>query len=51
MKKINCPKCGKELINLAFDDDVESRFWCDDCLIDIIITEENEEEDEKRHNI
>lgn len=44
MKKINCPKCGKELIRLEPYEYVDvSEFWCDDCNIDITI-EENEED-------
>lgn len=34
MKKINCPCCGKELINLAAEGEYP-RFWCDDCKLDI----------------
>lgn len=42
MKKINCPKCGKELINLLSPNDPESEFWCDDCNTDIIMVEEDD---------
>ena len=39
MKRIFCPYCGKELINLnnygGYD------FWCDDCNIDYIIEDSN----------
>ena len=44
MKKINCPKCGKELIRLEPYDGNVYEFWCDDCNIDIII-EDNEEDE------
>ena len=36
MKKITCPICGKELINLSCNNDV-SEFWCDDCGWESII--------------
>lgn len=42
MKKIYCPKCGKELIRLEPYEEGVYEFWCDDCNIDITI-EENEE--------
>ncbi len=43
MKKMNCPKCGKELIRLEPYEEGVCEFWCDDCNIDITI-EENEED-------
>ncbi len=43
MKKINCPKCEKELIRLEPYEEGVYEFWCDDCNIDITI-EENEED-------
>lgn len=39
MKKISCPKCGKELIRLEPFDEGTCEFWCDDCNIDITIKE------------
>lgn len=39
MKKINCPKCGKELIRLEPYEEGVYEFWCDDCNIDITIEE------------
>lgn len=39
MRKFWCPQCGKELVNLNVDDESISDFWCDDCDIDISITE------------
>ena len=43
INKINCPKCGKELIRLEPFEEGVYEFWCDECNIDITI-EENEEE-------
>ena len=43
INKINCPKCGKELIRLEPFEEGVYEFWCDECKIDITI-EENEEE-------
>ena len=43
MKKINCPKCRKELIRLEPYEENVYEFWCDDCNIDITI-EDNEED-------
>ena len=43
MKKINCPKCDKELIRLEPYEEGVYEFWCDICNIDITI-EENEDE-------
>ena len=44
MKKISCPKCGKELVKLSSEDEFEQVFWCDDCNIDITIEENNQED-------
>ena len=44
MKKINCPKCGKELIRLEPFEEGTYEFWCDSCNLDITI-EENEEDE------
>lgn len=38
-KKLNCPVCGKELIRLEPFEDHTYEFWCDDCDIDICISE------------
>ena len=38
-KKLNCPVCGKELIRLEPNEDRLYEFWCDDCDIDISISE------------
>ena len=35
MKKIFCPHCGKELINLNIYGGND--FWCDDCDIDYVV--------------
>ncbi len=43
MKKMNCQKCGKELIILEPYEEGVCEFWCDDCNLDITI-EENEED-------
>ena len=42
MKKINCPKCGKELIRLQPYMTGVYKFWCDDCNIDISIHDREE---------
>lgn len=43
MKKINCPKCGKELIRLEpYYEEGVYEYWCDNCNIDITI-EDNKE--------
>lgn len=46
MNKIDCPKCGKTLIRLAPFEEGLYEFWCDDCDIDIDITDNNETEKE-----
>lgn len=38
MNKINCPKCGKELIRLEPYEEGVYEFWCDDCNLDITVT-------------
>ena len=43
MKKYNCPKCGKELVNLTENDNINT-FWCDDCNTEIIIENEKGED-------
>ena len=35
MKKITCPHCGKELINLKPDIITTPAYWCDDCNLGI----------------
>ena len=45
MKKCNCPVCDKELIRLEPFEENVYEFWCDNCDIDIIITK-NDETDE-----
>ncbi len=42
MRKINCPKCGKELIRLEWFEEGVYEFWCDDCNIDITIEDNSE---------
>ena len=45
IKYINCPICGKQLINLSDEDDRRfgyNEFWCDACHIDITIESEGE---------
>ena len=34
-RRIRCPQCGKELVNLSIQG--ESEFWCDDCGLDIVL--------------
>lgn len=41
MKKCNCPKCEKELIRLEPFEDGVYYFWCDDCKLNILITDKN----------
>ena len=43
MKKIYCPKCGKELIRLEPYEEGVYEFWCDDCNIDIVVGENEED--------
>ena len=43
MKRMICPKCGKELIRLEPYEEGIYEFWCDDCNLDITITENKEE--------
>ena len=40
MKKISCPNCGKELIGLEPYEPGESTFWCDNCNMDILVSED-----------
>jgi hypothetical protein len=42
MKKILCPKCGKELIRLAPFVGNSYNFWCDVCNLDINIVKNDE---------
>lgn len=42
MKRFNCPVCGKELIRLEPFYKGIFNFWCDNCNIDINITNNNE---------
>ena len=44
MKKCNCPKCNKELIRLMPFVKGKYEFYCDDCDIDIAITNNEEVE-------
>lgn len=46
IKKINCPICNKELIRLEPFKNGAYEFWCDDCNIDIIITKNNETDED-----
>lgn len=51
MIKINCPFCGKELIQLNLDTRGPTyvnyyEFWCDECYIDISIGTDNEKLEE-----
>lgn len=46
INKINCPSCSKGLIRLEPFEEGEYQFWCDKCNIDIVITENNEKENE-----
>ena len=41
---VNCPICGKQLIDLTVEDDKYHEYWCDECKIDIRIEESEEEE-------
>ena len=41
MKKLICPHCGKELVELTSAIDVFS-FWCDDCNLDIVLDKDEE---------
>ena len=40
---IDCPLCGKVLIDLDPLENGEHEYFCDDCLITIQITDEDEE--------
>ena len=42
MKKIICPICHKELIRLEPFSNGVYTFWCDNCNMDIVITNNNE---------
>ena len=42
---INCPVCGKQLIDLAPFSEGVREYWCDDCHINIDIEEEEENEE------
>lgn len=42
MKKCNCPECGKELIRLEPFEQGVYEFWCDDCNINISISDKKE---------
>lgn len=44
MKKIKCPFCSKELIRLEPFEDNVYEFWCDDCDLEIVITNNDKEE-------
>lgn len=46
-KKLTCPICRKELIRLEPFENRLYRFWCDDCDLDIEITENNLEKEKK----
>lgn len=39
MKKNYCPMCGKELIRLEPFKTGVYEFWCDECNVDIVITD------------
>lgn len=41
IKKITCPSCGKELINLGVAANQRNTFWCDECKIDFEIFADN----------
>jgi 4-hydroxy-3-methylbut-2-en-1-yl diphosphate synthase IspG/GcpE len=41
---VSCPICGKQLIDLALLGEGRHEYWCDHCLIDIVITESEEGE-------
>lgn len=38
VNKINCPLCGRELIRLEPYEPGSYNFWCDDCDVNIDIT-------------
>ena len=43
---VSCPICGQQLIKLNESDKKYHEYWCDKCVIDIMINEEiNDEED------
>lgn len=44
MKKIICPICHKELIRLEPFSNGVYTFWCDNCNMDIVVTNNNEVE-------
>ncbi len=46
MKYAQCPKCKKQLIRLESYEKGIYTFWCDDCDIDIQITENDKIEKE-----
>lgn len=54
IKKMNCLKCGKELINLnelKGANPAISEFWCDDCNIDFDVTENNLDTEETHYDL
>ena len=44
MERINCPVCGKELVRLEPFEKGIYEYWCDNCNIDVAITNNNETE-------
>ena len=45
IKYINCPICGKQLINLEWHlEEGKFNYWCDDCHIEITVKEDEEDD-------
>lgn len=49
MKKLDCPRCGKELIRLEPYEECEYDFWCDKCNLDITIIDNDLEKECNNH--
>lgn len=46
MKHCDCPVCGKTLVRLEPFEDGVYEFWCDHCNVDVVITKNDEVDNE-----